>query len=182
MKITTLGLLILMLSSFNSYAGYEVIKIKLLNMTIPAEIDDHGKFGLATPDFELSFRFSCGGHIFNNIRFDLPSNNTKMAITHKVKSINIVLKPSEMRECLRSGTSMIEIEEEELIGSDNYLRMAVDEILFERELVDSPLKIGSTIIKTMREGGGEADSTFLGLGKRKNFSAQVEFKSVWIEE
>ncbi len=188
MKITTLGLLILMLSSFNSYAGYEVIKIKLLNMTIPAEIDDHGKFGLATPDFELVFRLKCGGGLFtrsytvDSTYFSLESNPTKKSIKRKIDGVELEIKPNSYKACLRDGSPQLQIEEVELIGTDNYLRLGLREILFEREYVDSPFKMNSTVIKTMKDGDGEADWSVVGIGPYRYFLAQVEFKSVWIEE
>ena len=173
-----LSFTIFYLMAFNSYA-VDIVKIKLLEVTVPSHMDDHCKFGLATPDFELVFRVKCnGGETIDRAEFVLPANKSNIPVTHKIKNVEIAMTRQDIEYCHKFG-GYIFIEEDELIGTDLYLYTNLNDIFFSQNL---KLKTNSNLVYVMEEGSGEADKTFFGLGRYKPFSAKVDFKSVVKDE
>lgn len=134
-------------------------------------MDDHGKFGLATPEFEMTLGFYCGNGAFSRYtkyrNFTLPANKTDKPIRHKLKGIKLTISPHYVQECKDMELSTVTLEEREFAGSDTYAEKEIKGLLYSK---NSPLKPnGSHIITFGQNQRGEADWTFAGFGNYKPF-------------
>ncbi len=180
MKFVMLLLAILISMTSFAHEGYEEIKFDLLEVTVPAHMDDHGKFGIATPDFELSFQVVCSianfeSNVYLRKSFTLPANKTDKAITHQIKNVSLKLDPEHLEICSRRDLITISLEEREFFGTDDYATKSIKNLLFGR---DSAFLPNSSYEFTFGEKDlGEARWSVLGMGSYGKFKVKARMTS-----
>jgi hypothetical protein len=165
MKIFIITLFCLNLSAYaTNIRSVDSIEIKLLSMEIPARMDDHGKFGLATPDFEINIQLRCrsllNDFVKKKVSFVIPENKTNSTVLYKytTNELSFELDHYEVQDCL-DNLMEIKISEDELIGNDLY----ASDIYFHRVINDMIEKREKTKILSLKTRYNEYRWSVLGI-------------------
>ena len=128
-----LFLILVILFSSVSFAQEYGTYVELVEITLPPNLDDHGKFGLASPNFEFIFKLNVGEFDYEK-EFVVPANKSKLMVTHKLSGIKFYVsgaaaKTAELYYPFMNYT----IEEEEWIGTDNIFEGNLHSAFFDDE-------------------------------------------------